>query len=178
VGDGTKQISHSPVGLYSPAWSPDGQYLYVHQGERDLQRLPAAGGEPEDLCEGDNPVVAADGHRLLYDKVGHRGIFSRSLDGDIAGNPEERVVEDFLPSGSNINPFADGFYYIGRGADDTASAIRFYQYADRKSIDIYPLPDRAKKSPVLNLAVSPNRDRLIFQQLGGDFSGFTLIQFR
>jgi Tol biopolymer transport system component/predicted Ser/Thr protein kinase len=177
-GDGARQISHSPAGLYSPVWSADGKFLYVHQAEKRIQRIPSTGGEPEDLCEGDTPMVATGGHRLFYSKVGHRGIYSRSLDGDIGGNPEERVVEDYLPPGSNINPFEDGFYYISRNAAGVASAIRFFRYADRKSIDVYPLPDGAKNIPVYNLAVSPDREHLIYQQIAGDFSGFTMVRFR
>jgi serine/threonine protein kinase len=178
AGDGTRQISNSPAGLYSPVWSADGKYLYVHQAEKRIQRIPSTGGEPEDLCEGDTPMVATGGHRLFYSKVGHRGIYSRSLDGDIGGNPEERVVEDYLPPGSNINPFEDGFYYISRNPTGVASAIRFFRYSDSRSIDIYPLPDAAKNAAIYNLAVSRDREHLIYQQVGGDFSGFTMVQFR
>ena len=61
-------------------------------------RVPAAGGEPEDLFEGGFKKLDLAGRRIYYGKSDQFGIFVRSLEGDIRSNPEERVLSGLRPA--------------------------------------------------------------------------------
>jgi hypothetical protein len=62
---------------------------------------------------GDIAMETPDGKRILYSKINEFGIFSRSLEGDPAKNPEERIVDDYTPLGGGYDPVWDGFFYTG-----------------------------------------------------------------
>jgi Tol biopolymer transport system component len=83
-------------GLVGASWSADGEYLFTMAVNKTPQRVMRArvrDGELEDLFDGATPVVAPDGRRVFYRKgLGVSPLFSRSLDGDIANNPDEQIV--------------------------------------------------------------------------------------
>jgi hypothetical protein len=139
-------------------------------------RIPSKGGPIEDLFEASGGVVAPDGRRILYFKVGYRGIFSRSLDGDPAANLEEKLVDDYKAPGDDLNPFEDGVYYISWNGDARPRTIRFYSYAQKKSVDVFVLPGPVG-SPQ-DLTVSPDRRRLVYHQLAGTGTGLSVIDFQ
>ena len=123
-------------------WSADGRYVYsMDVGTVDyLLRIRVADGVRERLFEGDSAIESADGRRLLYSKSSERGVFARSLAGIPADNPEERLVEDYRPSLGGIAPVADGFFYLGCGADGRPRAFRFFDYARGAARDVAPAP--------------------------------------
>jgi eukaryotic-like serine/threonine-protein kinase len=172
------QITNSAFGFIVPSWSANQQYLYVSRivgGSRTF-RIPAKGGTPEDLFEGSGDWVTRDGGKIIYFKVGHPGIFSRSLDGDPSTNAEEKLVEDYKAPGADLNPFPDGLYYISWNGDGKPRAVRFYSYSQRKSVDVVAL--RGLLGSPADLAVSPDRRRLVYDQFSGMGTDLTLIEFR
>jgi hypothetical protein len=175
-GKGAKQITNANFGAISPIWSVDGTFLYFSRiAGSSIFRIPAAGGPIEEVFDGSGGMLTPDGHKLVYFKVGHTGIFSRSLDGDPATNPEEKLVDDYKPPGDDLNPFPDGVYYINWNGDGQRRSIRFYSYAQKKSVDIFVLPGPVG-SPQ-DLTVSPDRLQMVYHQLSGLGTDLSMIEF-
>jgi Tol biopolymer transport system component/DNA-binding winged helix-turn-helix (wHTH) protein len=176
-GDAVRKITDSAFGFYSPTWSTDGKYIYANRatGAR-IFRIPAEGGTPEDLFEGAVGMVTTDGHGIVYAKIGHLGIFMRSLDGDAATNSEEKLVDDYRPPGADLNPVSDGVYYISWNGTGKPRAVRFYNYAQKKAVDVAPLPGRIPDTP--GLAVTPDRRRIVYSVFTETGKDLTLIEFR
>jgi len=158
------------------SWSADGRYVYsMDAGTVDyLLRIRVADGVRERLFEGDSAIESADGRRLLYSKSSERGIFARSLAGEPADNPEERLVDDYVPSLGGIAPVDGGLFYLGCGADGQPRAFRFFDYASRVARDIAPAP----RSTSFGLTVAPNGGELLYSadatESGGDL---VLLEF-
>lgn len=169
------QLTNAAFGGVSPSWSPDEKYIYFSRivgGDR-MFRIPAEGGPMEDLFEASGGTVAPDGRSIVYFKENRRGIFSRSLAGDPASNPEVKLVDDYKAPGDDLNPFADGVYYISWNGDGHRRAVRFYNYALKTSVDVFELPGPVATPP--DLAVSPDRRRLIYHQLSAVGTQLSLI---
>jgi hypothetical protein len=114
----------------------------------------------------------ADGSRLLYTRLDQSGIFARSLTGNVATNPEERLVEDYAyPPSAGFQPVAGGFYYVGYTPDAQARALRFYDDELRSARDIALLPPSAEL--VWGVTVSPDGAEVLF---GAPRSGADIVQ--
>jgi Tol biopolymer transport system component/DNA-binding winged helix-turn-helix (wHTH) protein len=172
------KITDSAFGFYSPTWSADGKYIYANRanGGARIFRIAVEGGTPEDLFEGVSARVTPDGRKIVYGKNGHLGMFSRSLDTDPATSPEEKLVDDYRPPGQDLNPVADGIYYIGWDGAGKPRIARFYSYARKKSADVALLPGRIPDVP--GLSVSPDRRRIVYSQFTATGSDLTLIEFK
>jgi len=170
----THEVTKAPFGMIGPDWSPDGKYLYATRPGTSyrIMRVPANGGEVEDLFEGDGVRIEPSSRRIFYGKGGVFGLFVRSLDGDVRLNPEERVVPDFVaPRGFDVNQ--RGIYYLGRNQDHQPVAIRFYDFALRKSFDVAPAP----RGRVPSIAISPDGSRLLYDTLSDSVGSLTLMRF-
>jgi hypothetical protein len=167
-------VVKTPYGLISPDWSPDGKYLFATRpgATYRIMRFPAGGGEPEDLFEGDMVRIEPSRNRIFYGKGGVFGLFSRSLDGDVRLNPEERVVADFVaPRGFDVNRL--GIYYLGRDTDRKPVAVRFFDFALERSFDIAPPPRGATPS----IAISPDSSELLYDTVSDSDGKLTLMKF-
>jgi hypothetical protein len=167
-----RQITHENPGLALATWSHDGRYIYASTlvgGTGVTHRIPAGGGPMERLWEGGLVRESVDGKYLLYWKSHAPGIFRRSLDGDVAKNPEELVVSDFWPNNQlgGYSPVAEGIYYVSGDVQGRAGPFRYFDYASRKSIDVAPAAPGLEKG----FTVSPDRRRMVFAasaEIGGD----------
>ncbi len=91
-------------------------------------RVPAGGGDIEDLFEGDFVRIEPVSNRIYHGKAGQSGIFARSLEGNVRSGPEELLLRDYVPPrGFDVNK--DGIYYPGRDAAGNPAAIRFFEFA-------------------------------------------------
>jgi Tol biopolymer transport system component/DNA-binding winged helix-turn-helix (wHTH) protein len=170
----------SPVLLASGCcpggWSADGRYVYATDvgNVPYVMRIRVADGQRERLFEGEMARESADGRRLLYAKSREPGVFSRELAGVPADNPEERLVDDYIPAIGGIAPAADGFFYLGYAADGRPRALRFFDYARHAARDVAPAP----QSTSFGLTVSPNERELLYSadasESGGDL---VLLEF-
>jgi len=122
--------------------------------------------------EGKDAKETSDG-RLLYIKDDRPGLFARSLAGDPAANPEERLVEDIRGPIGYFALVPEGVYYTGRNSSGY-TAIRFYDYARHKTVDVAP---KAITGPVNSLTVSPDHSNLVYTQNPKSEIDLTLIQF-
>jgi Tol biopolymer transport system component/DNA-binding winged helix-turn-helix (wHTH) protein len=158
------------------SWSADGRYVYsMDVGTVDyLLRIRVADGVRERLFEGDSAIESANGAELLYSKSSERGVFARSLAGVVTDNPEERLVDDYVPSLGGIAPVSDGFFYLGCGTDGRPRAFRFFDYAAGAARDVAPAP----RSTSFGLTVAPNGRELLYSadalESGGDL---VLLEF-
>lgn len=84
-------------------------------------------------------------------------------------------MDDYKPPGDDLNPFPDGVYYISWNGDGQRRSIRFYSYAQKKSVDIFVLPGPVG-SPQ-DLAVSPDRLQMVYHQLSSLGTDLSVIEF-
>jgi hypothetical protein len=175
-----RQVTNSGFELFGPVFSADGKHLYMTSSRvpsaTRVVRIRVEGGELEDLFEGDSARISADGHRILYAKPGQRGIWERSLDGDIRSNPETRIVEDYIPPAGFV-PAKAGVFYTGRDAAGKVTALRFFDYALRRSFDLAP-PAGMQQGSVPVLTVSPDERRLVYYTYIPSDSQLTSIEFK
>jgi serine/threonine protein kinase len=171
------QITTSPFGFYMDCWSRSGDALLLTRASGDPTRtfrVRADGSHLEDLFEGGPGAVAADGRSFIYGKAGHAGLFRRSLEGDTQNNPEEKLADDYISPGVDLNPFGDGVYYISSQSDRQPKRVRYYVFAQHKSVDVLAI-DGLTPVPA-GLAVSPDRTRLVYDVVAG--RDLTLVEFR
>ena len=156
-------------------WSADGRYVYVGDfGKIDsVARLSVPGGKRERLFEGVLAAESVDGKRLLYAKPSEPGLFARSLQGNVAQNPEEKLVDDFVdaPLVAYI-PAKGGIYYLGYTPEGKPRAFRYYDYSSRSVHDVMPAP----RGVSLGLTVSPDERELLYsadqENAGADIALF------
>jgi Tol biopolymer transport system component/tRNA A-37 threonylcarbamoyl transferase component Bud32 len=171
----SRKVSDTPYNLFGPDWSPDARFIYATRPgvPYHIVRFPAAGGEVEDLFEGDYPRIARGGSRIFYGKDGLSGLFSRSLDGDVRSNPEERIVPDYVsPRGFDLN--SRGIYYIGRDAARRMVAIRHYDFETKRVTDVAPPP--RGRAPAI--ALSGDGSLLLYDTVADVDGSLTSIQFK
>src|SRR5262249_33753964 len=132
-------------------------------------------GSIEPLWEGVDVMVSAEGKHVLYWKSDAPGIYRRSLDGDLARNPEELLVADFWPIGQlgGFAPVAGGVYYVSADAHGKPGPFRYFDYRSRKSVEIAPA------APAISpgFSVSPDHRSLLYaarEGVGGDIWSLAL----
>jgi hypothetical protein len=123
---------------------------------------PLSDGHREELLPaGVAPQPSTDGTRIFYLHRAEPGIFARSLEGDVASNPEELLVADYQrPPSSGFQPLDDGIVYVSYSTDGRPRALRFYDFAAGSSTDIAPIP--AEAGVVWGIAVSPDGRELLY----------------
>ena len=177
-----RQVTHEVPGCNIPSWSLSGEFLYCSRrigGEMRLYRVPAGSGEKgesemERWFEGKSATETSDG-RVLYIKNDHPGLFARSLAGDATANPEERLVEDIRGPVGYFAPVSKGVYYTGQDSFGRYVALRFFDYARRRTVEVAP---RSITGQVNSLTVTPDGSRLVYTQNPHAGIDLILIQFQ
>jgi dipeptidyl aminopeptidase/acylaminoacyl peptidase len=164
-------------GLVGASWSADGRYLYttaINKTPQRILRARVSDGELEDLFDGATAVVARDGRRIFYRKgLGASPLFARSLEGDIASNLEEQVVPECVMV-FGIEPTPRGVYYVACDERNIPVALRYFEFASRRSFDLGPPPFR--QQPILT--VSADGRRLVYQTDLPNNDELTRVTFR
>jgi Tol biopolymer transport system component len=176
VASSPRQVTRAPFSLFGAEWSPDGRYLYS-TSMRDptaprVVRVPTTGGDLEDLFVGNSARLSVDGKRIFYGKPQQGGLYERSLEGDVALNPETLVLEDYA-LGVGFVPSERGIFYVGRDAQ-RATALRFFDFELRRSFDLGEPPQGT--APTLTL--SPDGTRLLFEKTTPVVTELTLMELR
>jgi hypothetical protein len=178
TGSQPRVLSEYTVGYFGPSWSGDEKYLYADWIGKDmLVKIPTDGGAALPLFGGVSCKVSPDGGRIYFGKIGHPGLFYRSLQGDPVANPEDKLLDDYIAPGADLNIFPDGIYYMSKPVAGF-QVIRFYNFAQRRSVDVLRIRDTRGPGNTPSLAVSPDRRRLIFAQYTGRSSDLTLTDFQ
>ncbi len=169
-----RQVVQTPFQMIGPDWSPDSSYVYATRPGTTYQIMGVSskGGQVEELFEGDFVQVEPNSHRIYYGKHGIAGIFSRSVDGDVKLSPEDRVLTDYIsPRGFDVNQ--NGIFYLGRDEVGRPAAIRFYDFALKKSVDLWPAP----LGTIPTIAVNPDSTLLLYDTRSDATGRLTFMQF-
>jgi len=178
-----RQITHDVPGCNIPSWSRSGEFVYCSRriggSEMHLFRVPAESAgknehEMERWFEGKSATETSDG-RVLYIKNDRPGLFARSLAGDPRANSEERLVEDVRGPIGYFAPVSQGVYYTGQDEQGRYTGLRFFDYAQRRSVQVAP---RSLTGPVNSLTVTPDGSRLVYTRNPKDGIDLALIQFQ
>ncbi len=172
----TRQVTQAPFSLWGAEWSRDGRYLYStsmrNPTAQRVVRVPAAGGDLEDLFAGGSARISDDGKRIFYAKAPQRGLYERSLEGDVASNPETLLVEDYAgPVG--FVPSERGIYYRGRN-EQGEPALRFFDFTLQRSFDLGPPP----QDGAATLTLSADGARLLFEKPTPVVTELTLMELQ
>jgi Tol biopolymer transport system component len=162
--------------LVGASWSLDGQYLYtaaVNKTPPRVLRARVSDGELQDLFDGTTPVVSLDGRRIFYKTSAGSGLFVRSLEGNISTNVSEPIVPECTMS-FGIAPTSRGIYYVACDERRNPRAIRYFEFASRRSFNIGPPPDGGQ--PILT--VSPDGRRLVYHTALLNNAELTRVSFR
>ena len=163
--------------LVGASWSADGTYLYttaINKTPQRVMRARVSNGDLEDLFDGATPVVAPDGHRVFYRKgLGVSSLFARSLDGDIARNPEEQLVPGCVMT-FGLVPTPRGVYYVACDEQQQPVTLSYFEFSSRRSFDLAPAP--LGTQPILT--VSSDGRRLVYQTSLPDNGELTRVAFR
>ena len=168
----------SPDEVVSGTGDSDGYHVMVAKADdayawTNLVTLNVPSGDvgpwTGEICQ------TGDGKYALYKKSNAPGIYRRSLLGDLARNPEELLIPDFLPNGQigGYAPVATGIYYVSGDEQGRARPFRFFDYASRKSIDVAPAAPGLERG----FTISPDRRRILFPasaDVGGDLLSLEL----
>ena len=175
-------ITAETVGYYAPTWSGDEKYLYANRADTgEIYRIPIGGGDALRLFEGASPKVAPDGLKIYYGKLNHPGLFARSLVGDPADNPEDRLVDDYIAPGDDLTIFPDGIYYTSHEKGTPAGQfhrIRFYSFLRRAAVDVLEIASVSGPGIVPGITVSADRRSLIYTGLSHRGGDLVLIDFQ
>jgi hypothetical protein len=178
--DGTasspRQVTRAPFSLFGAEWSEDGRHLYstsmLNPAAPRVVRVPATGGDLEDLFAGSSARLSIDAKRIFYGKPPQFGLYERSLEGDVASNPETLVLEDYA-LGVGFVPSERGIFYVGRDAQGP-TALRFFDFELKRSFDLGPPPQGT--APTLTL--SPDGTRLLFEKSTPVVTELTIMELR
>jgi dipeptidyl aminopeptidase/acylaminoacyl peptidase len=143
----------------APSWSADEEHIYVTEpGEPfTVTRVRVSDRSREPLFTGHVAFTSADRRQLLYWKGQETHVYMRSLEGNVAENPEERLVDTIV---GGVAPVDDGFFYVAVTAEGVPRAFAFYEYASRTSHEIAPAP--AGTMAVGGLTVAPDGTELLY----------------
>jgi Tol biopolymer transport system component len=136
-----QQVGDGALGLNVPSWSLDGEHVLANttnNGRGEIYRMRVADGATEPLIEGDVPRESFDGTRLYYAHVGRIGLFSRSLVGSVASNPESVAVPDYRPLDA-WQLTRDGLYYVSPTAGGRPR-MRYFDFATNQFSDVHEFP--------------------------------------
>jgi hypothetical protein len=174
-----RQVALDDQGLNFASWSSDGQFVYASSFTKTgstIVRAPADGGPEEQLWEGGWQRESPDGARLFYLKRNEPGIYSRSLKGDLARNPEELMVAGYEMSTNRggYAPVRGGIYYVASNALGQVGPFRFFDESTRTSLDVAP--------PVRGLgpgfSAAPDRRSLVYTARARDGGNLLLLELR
>jgi WD40-like Beta Propeller Repeat len=158
-----------------PSWSADGEHLYVTEpgAPFTVTRVRISDRRREPLFTGHLAFESGDGRWLLYWKGQETHVYMRSLEGNVAENAEERLVNTIV---GGIAPVDSGFFYVSVTPEGLPRAFAFYEYASRTSRDVAPAP--AGTMGVGGLTVSPDGTELLYAaQVSESGADLVLLEF-
>ena len=155
-----------------PTWSQDGQWIYFSNHEkngRDIWRVRATGGEPEQVTRGGSGFVAYesfDGNGLIYQSNnGDSPLLLRSL----AGGAPPRTLVECVRSAAFATAGREVFYVpCSPGSNPPLHAFDVMTGGDRVLGNLQHFPPDVSH---VNLAVSPDGQVVLFRGMvrkGGD----------
>lgn len=176
IASSPRQVTQAPSSLWGAEWSRDGRFLYSSSMRNPtaprVVRVATAGGDLEDMFAGSSARLALDGKRIFYGKPLQPGLWERSLEGDVASNPEKLLLEDYAGPVAFV-PSERGIFYRGRDARNQL-ALRYYDFELKRSFDLGPPP----ADTAATLTLSPDGTRLLFEKSTPVVTELTLMELR
>ena len=152
-GSNTQVLEPDPFAIRSPAFSPDGSFIFYRkatdatQNEFRVYRMPVLGGTPQ-LLAGDvdaGPTLSSDGKRMAYirsndPEAGKYRLLSANLDGS-----DEKILQiapDPFPD--NLSWSLDGkrIAFISYSQGNAQGQISTFEMASSKETPLTSFPDK------------------------------------
>jgi len=168
TGSNTQVLNPEPFDLRSPAFSPDGNYIFFRKAvdaslnSFSLLRVPVLGGTPQHLIgDVDNgPAISPDGKRMAYLRAndpdaGKYRLLSANLDGS-----DEKILQIApLPFPDNLSWSPDGtrIAFISYSQGEAPGQVGIFDLAEKKEMPLTSFPDKL----FTDLAWTPDGNGLI-----------------
>jgi Tol biopolymer transport system component len=168
TGSNTQVLSPEPFNMRSPAFSPDGNYIFFRKAADASQnvfsvfRMPVLGGTPQHLIgDVDNgPGISPDGKRMAYIRgndpdPGKYRLLSANLDGS-----DEKILQIApLPIPDNLSWSPDGarIAFISYSQGEAPGQVSIFDLAEKKEMPLTSFPDKL----FVDLAWTPDGHGLI-----------------
>ena len=153
TGSNTQVLNPEPFNIRSPAFSPDGNYIFFRkaadatQSVFSLFRMPVLGGTPQ-LLVGDvdnGPGISPSGKRMAYLRgndpdPGQYRLLSANLDGS-----DEQILQIApLPIPDNLSWSPDGtrIAFISYSQGEAQGQISIFDLAGKKETPLTSFPDK------------------------------------
>ena len=168
TGSNTQVLNPEPLNIRSPAFSPDGNYIFFRKAADASQnafsvfRMPVLGGTPQ-LLVGDvdgGPGISPDGKRMAYLRgndpdPGKYRLLSANLDGS-----DEKILQIApLPMPDTLSWSPDGLRIavISYSQGEALGQISLFDLAGKKETPLTSFPDKL----FLDLAWTPDGHGLL-----------------
>jgi serine/threonine protein kinase len=168
TGSNTQVLEPDPLIIRSPAFSPDGNYIFYRkavdatQNEFRVYRMPVLGGTPQLLARDVDrgPTLSPDGKRMAYirandPEVGKYRLLSSNLDGS-----DEKILQIAqVPMPDNLSWSPDGtrIAFISHSQGKAQGQINIFEIASSKDTPLTSFSDRV----FTNLAWTPDGHGLV-----------------
>ena len=170
-GGQLRKLAEDEVDANLPSWSRDGKWIYYasnRTGRYEVWRREAQGGKAIQLTHNGGWVAleSHDGQSLYYTKLGNDpGLWVLPL----KGGEEKQILKSV--GFEEFEVMDDGIYYIPGAQGETS--VRFHSFATAQDKEIAPIKD-----PGQGLAVSPDRNKVLFTTGGGGANVMVVDNFR
>ena len=168
TGSNTQVLNPEPFTIRTPAFSPDGNYIFFRKAVDSSQnafnvfRVPVLGGTPQ-LLIGDvdfGPAISPDGKRMAYlrgndPEPGKYRLLSANLDGS-----DEKILQIApLPIPDNVSWSPDGtrIAFISYSQGEAQGQVGIFDLANKKETPLTSFPDKL----FMDLAWTPDGHGLI-----------------
>ncbi len=168
TGSNTQVLNPEPLQVLSPAFSPDGNYIFFRKAADSSQnvfnifRVPVLGGTQQ-LLSGDvdnGPGISPDGKRMAYlrandPETGKYRLLTANLDGS-----DEKILQIApLPIPDNLSWSPDGtrIAFISYSRGEAQGQVSIFDLADKKEAPLTSFPDKL----FVDLAWTPDGHGLI-----------------
>jgi len=156
-----RRLTTTPFDESMPSYSRDGRWIYFNSprsGRRQVWKMPAAGGDPDQLTTsgGLRPAESTDGKTVYYVAEQGGAIWKVRA----SGGQEIEVVRTVHPTAYGFAVTAEGLYFRN-GAYDGTQYVLFFSFATgrtRPVVELVDLPFGAA------LSISPDGKQLLIDQ--------------
>ena len=170
-GGTPRRLTNSPYDSNTPAWSHDGNWIYLalQRSDYELWKIPAAGGAPVQITQNGGlwPEESSDGKVLYYFR--DRAIWRRDL---VDGT--ERHLADISAAGEDWHLCGNDVCFADRSSPNAGRLIRLNTSQGSRhstAVDLGP-----EVGPVLGMNVSTDGRWLVYTRADSTQSDVMLVE--
>jgi Tol biopolymer transport system component len=177
AGNGSAEAATTRKGFYvivtagGVSWSRDGKSIY-YQSRGGIWKADADGRNARQIAHrsGSDPEESADGKFVFFRS--RRAIWRVPADG---GDEEEVLTPEHTFLWTTLQPVKKGLYYLEWDAPERAQVVSFYDFAARKSNEVFRIKSAAP-SPRTTFTISPDGRYILYPSADRDETSLAIVE--